>query len=238
MTFIGYLIAGALLVIALIVTIVAEVKVSSNYSKYSKIASKSGLTGREMAEKIIASANLNIKINMVKGTLSDHYNPINKSINISKANMESNSIAALGVVAHELSHAIQDAKGYAPFKIRQFVVKATNAVSKLLLPLLILGIIFDALYIGGVVGEVFIWIAVAFYGASVLANLATLPVEIDASRRALKMLNGFGYMDSLELQQTKKVLSSAALTYLASLLVSLAYFLRFLFIALSLLSDR
>jgi len=159
-------------------------------------------------------------------------------LNLSAGNIDSSSVAALGVVAHECGHAIQDAKGYKPLKVRQAVVKTTNLVSKLLMPLLILGLVFDLMYIGGPIGMIFIWSAVGFYGLSVLASLVTLPVETNASRRALKMLEGFEVMDSLELSQTKKVLSAAALTYLASLLVSLAFFLRFLFIALSAMSDR
>ncbi len=238
MTYIGYICASMLLIIALVVAVVAEIKVKNTYSMYSKVNAKSGLTGRELAQKIIGAANLDVDINGVRGRLTDNYDPTRKLLNISQANMESTSLAALGVVAHECGHAIQDAKAYKPLKIRQLVIKTTNLVSKLLMPLLIVGLILDLMYIGGITGVVFIWTAVGFYAMSVLANLVTLPVELDASRRAMKMLEGFDIMDKGELVQTRRVLSAAALTYLASLLLSLAYFLRFLFIALSITSDR
>lgn len=238
MSEIGYICASLLLIVALIVAVVAQTKVSSTYNTYSKINAQSGMTGRQLAERIISAAGLKVEINMIKGHLTDNYDPRSKVLNLSAGNIDSSSVAALGVVAHECGHAIQDAKGYKPLKVRQAVVKTTNLVSKLLMPLLILGLVFDLMYIGGPIGMIFIWSAVGFYGLSVLASLVTLPVETNASRRALKMLEGFEVMDSLELSQTKKVLSAAALTYLASLLVSLAFFLRFLFIALSAMSDR
>lgn len=238
MTYIGYICASILLIVAIIVALVAQVKVSNTYSQYSKVNAKSGLTGSQLAEKIVGAAGLDVDIEAINGKLTDNYNPMTKTLNISKSNIESSSLAALGVVAHECGHAIQDAKGYKPLKIRQFVIKVTNYASRLLLPLMIVGLVLDLLYIGGVTGMVFIWVAVAFYGLSVLANLVTLPVELDASRRAMKMLEGFEVMDGGELASTRKVLSAAALTYLASLLISLAYFLRFLFIALSFVNDR
>lgn len=234
----GYIISGAILMIAILIAVVAQIKVSSTYSKYSKIDCDCGITGRELAEKIINSANLKVSVRPTRGNLTDNFNPVNHTINISQGNYESSSIAALGVVAHECGHALQEAKGYFPYKVRQFVVKASNIVSSLLMPLLIIGLIFDFMYIGGITGMVFIWAGVGIYGVSVLANLATLPVELDASRRAMKMLGGFEIMDKEELFGARKVLSAAALTYLASLLVSVAYLFRFLLIALSATRDR
>lgn len=238
MSTIGYIIASVILIIAIIVAVYAEIKVAGTYNKYSAVNSKAGITGKELAEKIINTVGLKVSINVIKGRLSDNYDSSKKVLNISRENYESSSLAALGVVAHECGHALQDAKAYAPLKIRQAVIKVTNAVSKILLPLLILGVFFDLMFIGGVVGQVFIWVAVGFYAMSVLASLVTLPVETNASSRALKMLKGFEIMDNDELGRTRDVLSAAALTYLASLLISLAYFLRFLFFALSAISDR
>ncbi len=238
MSTIAYIIASSLLIVAFIVALVAEIKVESTYSKYSQIEAQSGLTGGQLAQKIIDSAGLNVKVNVIKGRLTDNYDSSKGVLNISSTNYNSKSIAALGVVAHECGHALQDAQDYKPLRIRHSVIKTTNMVSKFLLPLLIIGLIFDLMYIGGVTGMVFIWTAVCFYALSVIANLVTLPVELNASSRALKMLKGFEIMDEEELGQSKKVLSAAALTYLASLLISLAYFMRFLLFALSRISDN
>lgn len=227
-----YIIAGVLLFVSIIVAVVAEVKVKSTYSKFSDVVVQSGITGRELAQKIAEKEGLNVEIKECAGTLTDHYNPTNKSINISRGNFDKSSISALGVVAHEMGHAIQDKKNYGPYKIRQFVVKTSNAISGMLLPLLIVGLILNLMFIGGIVGMVFIYVAVGFYALAVLTNLATLPVEINASNRAIQTLREMNVMDEIELDNAKKVLSAAALTYLASLLVSIAYFLRFLAFAL------
>ena len=238
MTYFQYAIASAVLIVSLIISVVAQIKVQSAYSKYSKVESKCGLTGGELAQKIVDAAGLNVRVNTINGNLTDNYNSLDKTLNISRANYNNASVAALGVVAHECGHALQDVKNYAPLKIRQFVVRVSNNISRFLLPLLIVGLLFNFMYIGGVTGQVFIWIAVGFYALSVLANLATLPVEINASNRALKMLQGFEIMDDGELEGAREVLSAAAFTYLASLLVSFAFLLRFLLIALSSVNRR
>lgn len=238
MTYFGYALAGVLLIVALIVAIYAQIKVNSTYNTYSKVTSKSGLTGRDLAEKIIAAEGLHVTVNSIGGKLSDNYDPTKKQLNISKENMNSTSVAALGVVAHELGHAMQDARNYKPMKVRHAVIKVSNFMSGFLVPLLVIGLILDLLLIGGVTGQVFIWVAVGLYGLSTLVNLVTLPVETNASGRAMQTLRKLNVMDDVELKQTKKVLSAAALTYLAALLVSLAYFLRFLFIALQFTRDR
>lgn len=238
MTYFGYVLAGVLLIVALIVAIYAQIKVNSTYNTYSKVTSKSGLTGRDLAEKIIAAEGLHVTVNSIGGKLSDNYDPTKKQLNISKENMNSTSVAALGVVAHELGHAMQDARNYKPMKVRHAVIKVSNFMSGFLVPLLVIGLILDLLLIGGVTGQVFIWAAVGLYGLSTLVNLVTLPVETNASGRAMQTLRKLNVMDDVELKQTKKVLSAAALTYLAALLVSLAYFLRFLFIALQFTRDR
>ena len=237
MELILYLIAGVLLFVSIIIAVVAEIKVSSTYSKFSDVVVQSGITGQQLAQKIAEQEGLDVKLNQCAGTLTDNYNPISKTINISKANFDKASISALGVVAHEMGHAIQDKKNYGPYKIRQFVVKTSNAISKMLLPLLIIGIITNLMYVGGIVGLTFIYIAVGFYFLAVLTNLATLPVEINASKRAVQTLKKMNIMDDIEIDNAKKVLSAAAWTYLASLLVSIAYFLRFLAFALLVRKD-
>lgn len=223
-----YIGAGVLLFVAIIVAMIAEIKVKSTYNKYKDVSVQKDITGQSLAQMIAEKEGLNVSVKQCKGTLSDHYNPTDKSINISTPNFNQNSISALGVVAHEMGHAMQDKQGWGLYKVRQFVVKTSNFASKILLPLLIIGIITNLMYVGGIIGLAFIWIAVAFYGLSVLTNLATLPVEYNASKRALATLQSMEIMDEVELDHAKKVLSAAALTYLASLLVSIAYFLRFL----------
>ena len=165
------------------------------------------------------------------------YNPKDKSLNISEANYHGTSVSAHAIVAHEFGHAMQDAKNYAPLKIRQFVIKTSNFVSKLLMPLLILGILLQIFLFSSIAGSLVIYISVALYGVSVIASLVTLPVEYNASSRAKKILIGMGSVSEDEVKGTDAVLNAAALTYVASLLLSLAYFLRFLFLLLA-IRDR
>lgn len=231
--FIGYIVSGLIILVALIVGLYAQVRVSATYQKYSQVPTKSGVTGLELANGIIAATGGNAKVRIIKGTLTDNYNPINRTVNISAENAEISTIAGVGVAAHEMGHYLQHTKNYFPFKVRQTVVKISNFTSGLLIPLLLVGMMLNIFMFtaAGYIGDIFIWVAVGIYGASALANLATLPVEIDASRRAVKMLKGMEVLDEQELAGTKQVLTAAALTYVASLLVSLGYFLRLLFYA-------
>ena len=189
------------------------------------------MTGRELAEKLSQDNNLGLTVRECQGSLTDHYDPRDKSINISQSNFNNNSIASQAIVAHEFGHAMQDAEGYAPYKVRQVVVKVSNLVSRMLMPLLIIGILLQV-FLMGIAGSLVIYISVAIYAVAVIANLVTLPVEINASSRAKDMLVRIGAGSDEEVQATDKVLNAAALTYVASLMVSLAYFLRFLFLLL------
>ncbi len=235
--YIGYLICGVVILFAIILAVYAQIKVSSTYNKYMETQAKSGITGRQLAQNILNSTGNQATLRTIRGHLNDHYNPVNHTVNISVDNADSSSISGLGVVAHEMGHYLQQVKNYKPFYIRQTIVKLCNFTSGLLVPMLLIGILLNV-FLYAFAGNVVIWIAVGIYGVSALANLATLPVEIDASKRALKMLSGMGIMDKEELGKTKKVLSAAALTYVAALLVSLAYFLRLLFYALMITGDR
>lgn len=232
--YIGYMIAGIIILIAIIVAIVAQSKVNSTYKEYSDVPAKSGITGRQLAEMILNGTGNKATLRGIRGNLTDNYNPVNKTVNISEVNINSSSIAGLGVVAHEMGHYLQHQSNYAPFKARQIIIKISNFVSGMFLPLLIIGLILNIVFAAttGFAGNFIIWLAVGMYGISTVANLATLSVEKDASRRALKMLQGMNILDEVETAQTKKVLDAAALTYVAALLVSLGYFLRFLFYAL------
>ena len=228
---IGYIVSGVAILVSVIVALVAQAKVNSAFNKYKDVPSSLDMTGAELAEKLSQDNNLGLTINQCGGTLTDHYDPRDKSINISQSNFNNKSIASQAIVAHELGHALQDAEEYAPYKTRQIVVKVSNLVSHMLMPLLIVGILLQ-LFLYGIAGSIIIYVSVAIYAVAVVANLVTLPVEINASTRAKDMLVRIGCGSDEEVEATDKVLNAAALTYVASLMVSLAYFLRFLFLLL------
>lgn len=228
-----YIISGFLIFVVIIVAIVAQAKVYSAYDKYSKKTSSLGLTGQMLAQKLCEQNNLALTIRSCNGKLSDHYNPKDKSINISQENFNSSSVASIAIVAHEFGHAMQDQEEYAPLKIRQFAIKVSSFASKALLPFLIVSILLSIFI--GYVGTIMLFVVVVVYGLSLFVNLVTLPVEIDASNRAKVML-GEMITDEEEQKSVKKMLSAAAMTYVASMLVSLVYFLRFL--SLFLMSRR
>ena len=183
------------------------------------------LSGREFAEKLCQMAGISLTVNAVGGTLSDHYNSKDKSLNISSANLNSNSVASLAIIAHEFGHALQDQEEYAPLKIRQFAIKVSSFASKALLPFLIVSILLSIFI--GYAGTIMLFVLVLVYALSLFINLVTLSVEVDASNRAKKMLSTM-ISDEEEQKAMSNMLSAAAMTYVASMLVSLVYFLRFL----------
>lgn len=229
--YLGYILSGVAIIISIIIALVAQAKVNNAFNKYKDVPSSLNMTGRELAEKLSQDNNLGLTVRECQGSLTDHYDPRDKSTNISQSNFNNNSIASQAIVAHEFGHAMQDAEGYAPYKVRQVVVKVSNLVSRMLMPLLIIGILLQV-FLMGIAGSLVIYISVAIYAVAVIANLVTLPVEINASSRAKDMLVRIGAGSDEEVQATDKVLNAAALTYVASLMVSLAYFLRFLFLLL------
>lgn len=227
----GYIICSIAIVIAVIIAIIAQGKVQSAYNAYKDKLSSIDLTGAELANRLAVENGLALSIRSTSGTLSDHYDPRDKSINISSANYNSKSIAAQAIVAHEFGHAMQHAQAYLPFKVRQAVVKISNFVSTLLLPMILIGLLIELLlFVGGGIGNIIIYVYVGIYTIAVIANLVTLPVEFNASSRAKKLLEGMGANSAEDMQATDKVLNAAAMTYVASLLVSLAYLLRLLYI--------
>ena len=231
--YIGYIIAGFVLLLSIIVAFVAQVKVNNAYDKYKEMPSSLDMTGAELAEKLSSDRDLNLMVRMCNGKLSDHYDPRDRSINISQENYNSKSIAAHAIIAHEFGHALQHEGNYAPYKTRQVVVKVSNIASRFLMPLLIVGFLLQFLLLS-IAGSIVIYISVLLYAVAVIANLVTLPVEINASSRAKDLLVELGASSDEEVKATDKVLNAAALTYVASLLVSMAYFLRFLFLMLML----
>lgn len=204
---------------AVIFALWAQFNVKSTFSKYSKIASRSGMTGFDSARRILDANGLgDVRIAHVSGDLTDHYNPTDNTIYLSDSVYGSNSAAAIGVAAHEAGHAVQHATGYTPIKIRSAIIPVTNIGSNLAMPLIILGIILSF--------PTLAYIGVAAFGLSTLFQLVTLPVEFDASGRALKALEGS--LDGDDLASARKVLRAAALTYVAALAVSLVNLLRLL----------
>lgn len=199
-----------LIVISALISLFAQFLVNSRFSKYSRVRSRSGMTGAQAAERILQSQGIyDVAIQRVSGKLTDHYDPRNKTLNLSDAVYASTSVAAVGVAAHECGHAIQHARGYAPLSFRSALVPVANIGSQLSWLFIILGIFF-----GG--SHTLIMIGILMFSAAVLFQLVTLPVEFNASGRALKLLSETGILQKDEVSDTRKVLSAAALTYVAA----------------------
>lgn len=220
----------------IILGIYAQNKVTKTYKIYSQVESEGGLTASQLARTVLDNAGLqDIELRREKGFLTDHYHPKKKYIALSEDVYDSKSVAALGVAMHEVGHAIQKKEKYFFLGFRQVLVPVTNFASTLLWPLIIIGFLLGAFSAtGSPIGEIFVWAGIGFYGITVLLNLITLPVEFDASNRALKMLEGGNFLTETELYGAKKVLGAAALTYVATFVVAVLELLRFiLFIFLS-----
>lgn len=208
---------------AVIFTMIAQAMVNGTFNKYSKINSQRGLTGMEAARRILDANGLrHIRIEHISGNLSDHYDPKAGVIRLSDSVYASSSVAAIGVAAHEAGHAVQHGVGYLPIKIRSAIIPICNIGSSLAMPLILIGLFLSF--------EPLAMLGVLFFGLAVVFQLVTLPVEFNASRRALRIIDDCGMLDNTELKGSKKVLRAAAMTYVAALAVSLANFLRLLFI--------
>lgn len=211
-----------LIVISALISLFAQFLVNSRFSKYSRVRSRSGMTGAQAAERILQSQGIyDVAIQRVSGKLTDHYDPRNKTLNLSDAVYASTSVAAVGVAAHECGHAIQHARGYAPLSFRSALVPVVNIGSQLSWLFIILGIFF-----GG--SHTLIMIGILMFSAAVLFQLVTLPVEFNASGRALKLLSETGILQKDEVSDTRKVLSAAALTYVAAAATAVLQLLRLL----------
>ena len=216
----------ALVLPAVIISIIASANVSSTFRKYAKVRSRLGITGEKAARRMLDENGLSdVRIERISGELTDHYDPRAKVIRLSASTYDSASPAAIGVATHEVGHAIQHSQNYFPIKVRQAIIPLTNLGSKLSIPLVILGIFLSTF------GEIYSYIAyfgVALFSLCVLFQLVTLPVEFNASKRAIKSLKDSYMLTEEELPMAKKVLCAAALTYVAALAVSLAQLLRLL----------
>jgi uncharacterized protein len=198
----------------------AQHKVKRTFARWSEVPVHNGMTGAQAAAEVIRASGLpNVEIRAVEGRLSDHYDPRNRTLNLSADVGQASSLAALGVAAHEAGHAIQDARGYWPMRVRQTVVPVASIGSSLAFPLIFLGFILGSL---GLVN-----VGLALFTAIVLFQLITLPVEFDASRRALVALGDGGLLTSEELGGAKQVLGAAAWTYVAAFVASVAQLLYF-----------
>ncbi len=230
-----YYLMGIILIPGLIAASWAQINVHSTYSNASKILAKSNITASELIRRLASVAGMaNLQVTYTSGDLTDYYDTKTKTIALSDSTYNSCSVAALGVACHEFGHALQDKDGYAPLKIRQALIPITNFASSLLMPLVTIGLIFSfAATSTSLFGQIFLWAGIIVFGGAVLVNLVTLPVEFNASNRAMELLKGTDTLDSDELKHAKKVLKAAALTYLAALLVSILSLLRFLIVALS-----
>jgi Zn-dependent membrane protease YugP len=225
MPFYYYLDPTMLIVLpALILALWAQINVKSTFSKYSKVNTRSGVTGFEAARRILDANGLyNVSIERVSGHLTDHYDPKANVIRLSSSVYSSTSAASIGVAAHEAGHAVQHAKGYAPIKLRMSIIGITNFGSMAAMPLFLIGLILASPHL--------MYAGIALYSLVAVFQLITLPVEFNASSRALAALDASGRFTSAELKASKKVLSAAALTYVAALASSLLSLLRLIVIA-------
>ena len=213
-----------LVLIGVVLSLLASGKVKSTFSRYSQVRNSRGLTGAQAAEQVLHTAGIyDVRIEHVGGNLTDHYDPRTKVLRLSDSVYGQTSGAAVGVAAHECGHAIQHARGYAPLKLRSTLVPVANFGAKLAWPLIIFG-----LFIRGESSTLLINAGIIAFLAAVVFQLVTLPVEFNASNRAIRMLADSGMMYGDEIKGAKKVLSAAALTYVASAATAILQLLRIL----------
>lgn len=209
---------------AVILALFAQWNVSHTFHKYSRVPTHPGMTGRDAALLVLSRHGLhNVRVEEINGNLTDHFDPRTNVIRLSSSVYRGNNAAAVGVAAHEAGHAVQYAEGYVPMKLRSAIIPATNIGSNLAIPLILLGIVFAV--------PALAFIGVAAFSLSTVFQLVTLPVEFNASRRAMVAISECGHFGEEEARAARKVLSAAAMTYLAALAVSLANLLRLVILA-------
>ncbi|ADG82644.1 zinc metallopeptidase [Thermincola potens] len=213
-----------ILIPGLLLSLYAQFKIQSTFARYLQVRSAAGITGAEAARRLLERARIyDVAVEMTPGTLSDHYDPRKKVLRLSPQVYNGTSLASLGVAAHEVGHAIQHDIGYMPLNIRAAFVPVVNIGSTLAFPLLILGLILAI--------KPLVWVGIYAFAAVVLFQLVTLPVELNASARAMANLEGSGLISGAEVGATRKVLDAAALTYVAAAVVSILQLVRLLAIA-------
>ena len=215
-----------LILIGLLLSMAASAKVNSTYARYARVGARCGMTGAEAAKRLLNSQGIyDVTVRRVPGKLTDHYDPRNKTVNLSESVYGSTSIAAIGVAAHECGHAMQDAGGYVPLRVRGALVPVANFGAQISWPLILIGILFSS---GS--SSMLITLGILMFSLSVLFQLVTLPVEFNASSRAVNLLDRTGILAGQEGGQTRQVLSAAALTYVAAAAPSILQLLRLLYL--------
>jgi len=210
-----------LLLPAIILAVWAQQRVKSTYNKYSKVPAASGMSGADVASRLLQDSGLNeVKLEEVEGKLTDHYDPRSRTLRLSSLISRSRSVAAIGVASHEVGHAIQHKWAYGAFQFRQSIVPVANLGSTLAFPLFLIGLLFASPRLMD--------LGIIFFSGAVLFQFITLPVEFNASSRALALLRSRGYLAEEEVGQAKKVLQAAALTYVAATAVAVLNLLRLL----------
>mgnify|MGYP002682451630 FL=1 len=223
-----------LVIPALLFAVWAQWKVKSTYAKYARVGNRQGLTGAEVAQRILLDANVGVAgtgwgrgdgvaLEPIEGTLTDHYDPRARTLRLSQDIYYGQSVAALGIAAHEVGHAIQHAHGYAPMMARNFVYPVSAIGSTLAFPIFVIG-----MFLGPGTGQTIMQIAILLFAAAVGFTVLTLPVEFNASRRAMKALASGGYLSEDELGGARKVLTAAAMTYVASTAMAILQLVRML----------
>lgn len=228
----GYYTSMIVLIPAMIFTIIVQANIKSAYSRYSQIRNSRGITGAQAARMVLDANGLqNVPVNVIRGeALNDYYDPSSNSVNLSSEIAGTSSIAAMCIACHEVGHAIQHAVGYAPIKVRNFLVPVVNLTSRFSWPLIILGLVLSTT---NAYGSMLFNIGTLCFVFVVLFHLITLPVELNASSRALKQMRTIGIVDDADYTGSKKVLRAAAMTYVAALATAVASLLRIM-----LLRDR
>lgn len=210
-----------LVLIGVVLSMMASARVQSTFAKYSRVRSMTGMTGAEAARRLLNSQGIyDVQVRKVAGSLTDHYDPRSKTVNLSETVHDSTSVAAIGVAAHECGHAMQDNTQYVPLRIRSAIVPAVNIGTQLSWPVIILGV-----FLGGM-GSTMVQIGILLFSLCVLFQLVTLPVEFNASSRAVRLLDETGILAGQEVGYTRNVLGAAALTYVAAAAGSILQLLR------------
>lgn len=221
------------LIPAMIFAIIAQARVQSTFNKYNKVETARRISGAEAARRILDKNGLyNVRVERVQGHLTDHFDPRTNVIRLSDATYSSTSVAALGVAAHEAGHAVQHATGYLPIKIRSAIIPVTQLGSRLAMPIFLIGLLLTCFsYVDGYVGGIIMTVGIALFSLTALFQLITLPTEFNASARALTVLEDTELLCGDEIKGARRVLSAAAMTYVAALATSLASLLRLILIA-------
>ena len=210
-----------LVLIGVALSLWAQGRVNSTFSRYSRVRSMTGMTGAEAARRLLNAQGIyDVTVQQIAGELTDHYDPRTKTVNLSQSVYGATSVAAIGVAAHECGHAMQDNEGYAPLRFRSALVPVANFGSSLSWPLILLGLVFGGL------GSPLVEIGILMFSLAVLFQLVTLPVEYNASARAVRLLDAQGILAGEEVNGTRKVLNAAALTYVAAAATSILQLLR------------